>query len=171
MEWRIIPGYEDYKVSNTGDVWHIKTGKPTKSWEHDCGYLCVDLADINGNKKHKRIHRLVMLAFVGEPPKGQNDVNHKDGNKKNNNLDNLEYCSRSYNLRHRYEVLGYKSPNGFREHALTDSDITEIRNLRGEKRKDRRYEYSINRLAEMFNVSPQTIMCIIYKCGVYKNRG
>lgn len=106
-----------------------------------------------------------MLAFVGEPPKGKNDVNHKDGNKKNNNLDNLEYCSRSYNMKHKHFVLGYKSPRGKREKCLSDSEISEIR------RMHKSGEYTLKELREYWNLSQGGLCCIIYKCGGYENRG
>lgn len=164
MEWKVIPGYEDYKVSDTGRVYSTLSNKELSLWPH-CGYYIADIIDTNGKKKHARVHRLVMLAFVGEPPKGQNDVNHKDGNKKNNNLDNLEYCSRSYNMKHKHFVLGYKSPRGKREKCLSDDEIAEIR------RMHKSGEYTLKELREYWNLSQGGLCCIIYKCGAYENRG
>lgn len=171
IEWKHIPGFSKYKISNCGDVWSDFSNKILRQYNHQCGYKCIDLIDDSGKRRKKRVHRLVMLAFVGEPPNGKNDVNHKDGNKRNNFIDNLEYCSRSYNIIHRYRSLNYQAPNGIRDHALTDEEIDKIRLLRGPKRKDRKYKYTINKLAKMFDVVPQTIMCIIYYSGAYKNRG
>ena len=170
IELKRIPGFSKYKISNCGDVWSDTKNKFLKPFASS-GHECIDLIDDFGQRKKNRVHRLVMLAFVGEPPNGKNDDNHKDGNKRNNFIDNLEYCSRSYNIIHRYRSLNYQAPNGIRDHALTDEEIDKIRLLRGQKRKDRKYKYTINRLAEMFDVVPQTIMCIIYYSGVYKNRG
>lgn len=105
--WKEIPGRERFMVSNLGNVkalafqcvWRGRTmdrpEKLVKKSNHSAGYQVVALGD---NKKHF-IHRIVMLAFVG-PPTGRQDVNHIDGNKHNNALENLEYCDRMHNVRH-----------------------------------------------------------------------
>jgi hypothetical protein len=61
------------------------------------GYLMVTFAG-----KTTSVHRLVALAFLGPPPNGTGDVNHKDCVKSNNRLSNLEWCSRSENMLHAY---------------------------------------------------------------------
>lgn len=102
--WKDIVGYEGlYSVSNLGRVkslkrllndgrlWKERILKP----ETNHGYLRVRLCDNNG-KKHKRVHILVAEAFIPNP----NDypyVNHKDENKSNNRVDNLEWCTAKYN--------------------------------------------------------------------------
>lgn len=95
--WRDCKGYEDrYQVSNMGRIWSIVSqryllGSPDKD-----GYLKVNLTAKNGKKKTERIHRLVALAWLPNPS-GLPVVNHKDENKQNNNIDNLEWCDVSYN--------------------------------------------------------------------------
>ena len=101
--WKEIDGYDGfYEVSNTGEIRsYKKTGKNGcgKLLVHSItrGYHSVALCDGRGKKKTELVHRLVARAFV-ENAKGYNEVNHKDENKDNNNADNLEWCSRTYNM-------------------------------------------------------------------------
>lgn len=112
--WKDIPGYEGrYQVSSEGNVRSLDrfvngknwaTGKSFKRYLKghllkpgrycSCGHVSVILG-------HKAagipVHRLVMLAFVGPPLKGQ-EVRHKNGNPKDNRLDNLEYGTRTENI-------------------------------------------------------------------------
>lgn len=112
--WKDIPNYEGiYQISNYGNVrrlnkWdlnrrefyenihNIKLQSDTK------GYLHVDLSK-NQNVKRRDVHRLVAEAFIPNP-ENKPEINHIDGNKKNNRVDNLEWCTRSENLLH----LAYK---------------------------------------------------------------
>jgi len=105
-EWRDIAGYENlYQVSNFGQVRHTqRIGKPIKQSMIRNGYMKLLLCKDNKTKT-VMVHRLVALAFV-ENPENKAEVNHKDGNKKNNSVDNLEWMTRSENLKHRYQVLG-----------------------------------------------------------------
>lgn len=93
--WKTIPGFPDYQVSNTGFVKSLKFGRNRilKPSTHDRRYAGVAL----NSKKRFRIHRLVMLAFVGPCPSGQ-EVCHKDGNPANNHLDNLRYGTHRENM-------------------------------------------------------------------------
>ena len=99
--WKDILGYEGkYMVSNWGRVKSLnynRTGKERilKAGDNGNGYLEVILFK-EGKGKHYKIHRLVAQAFL-ENSKGYNEVNHKDENKQNNCVENLEWCSRSYN--------------------------------------------------------------------------
>lgn len=95
--WRDCKGYEGkYQVSDLGRVWSISGQKYlTGSLDKD-GYIRVTLTAKNGKVKIERVHRLVALAFL-ENPEGLPQVNHKDENKQNNCLENLEWCSNLYN--------------------------------------------------------------------------
>ena len=109
--YRDIEGYEGlYQVSNLGNVKSLKRlikkgrkcstiiEKPDlimKLKNHRSGYLCITLCK-DGKRKMYQIHRLVALAFIPNPDKLP-CINHKDENKTNNCVDNLEWCDRKYN--------------------------------------------------------------------------
>ena len=93
-EWRDVLGYEGlYEVSDQGRV--RRNGKILKPGKNNWGYLQVFLSK-NEILKTSKIHRLVASAFIPNP---QNlpEINHKDENKTNNCLDNLEWCTHDYN--------------------------------------------------------------------------
>ena len=95
--WKDCKGYEgSYQVSNLGRIWSIKGQRYLKGCEDKDGYLRVNLTAKNGKVKMERIHRLVAIAFISNPL-GLPVVNHKDENKQNNTVDNLEWCSHQYN--------------------------------------------------------------------------
>lgn len=116
--WRDITGYEGlYQVSNFGRVKSLKRKinhpyrsrnvkeKILKSTVDRNGYLHINLYK-NGNKKFATIHRLVATTFLNEEK--YMEVNHIDGNKTNNNIKNLEWCTKSENIKHTYNKLGRK---------------------------------------------------------------
>ena len=93
-EFRDIPGYEGlYEVSNLGRV--RRNGKILKPYDND-GYLRVDLFK-NGIVRKFLIHRLVAQAFIPNP-KNLPQINHKDEDKTNNTVENLEWCDNKYNI-------------------------------------------------------------------------
>lgn len=93
--WKPIKDFEDYLISSFGRVKSIKRNIILKQFEYRGGYLEVHLRK-PGIKSHKKVHRLVAEAFIPNP-NNLPQVNHKDENKKNNNLNNLEWCNSSYN--------------------------------------------------------------------------
>lgn len=102
--WADITGYEGfYQVSNLGRVKHLANGIKCNrerflvGINQGCGYLAVGLSK-GGVKKMFLIHRLVAAAFFGDHP--GLSVNHKNGNKHNNRIDNLEYMTLAENNRH-----------------------------------------------------------------------
>ena len=129
--WKPVFQYEGfYEVSNLGEVRSLRRGKKilAKSLNH-CGYVVVPL-HLNGKLKTKTIHRLEMQSFTGM--KGEELViNHKDGNKENNNIENLEWCTQSENMLHAYRT-GLKYPKKGVEGSkskLTEDQVREIRKL------------------------------------------
>lgn len=106
-EWKDIPGYEGlYQISSFGrvksmgtsrDGWRFKE-KILKLTEEPKGYLKVGLRK-NGKLKTVRVHRLVAESFVPNPECFP-EVNHKDENKSNNRVENLEWCTAKYNSRY-----------------------------------------------------------------------
>jgi len=109
-EWAELPGYKGkYLVSNFGDVKSFKRyrhGIIRKLSKSRKGYLVLLLNKNDGGKQF-RIHRLVATLFI-PMVEGKCQVNHIDGNKENNRVDNLEWCNNSENGKHSFRVLGRK---------------------------------------------------------------
>ena len=99
-EWRIINDFPNYSVSNYGNVMNSKTNKMMKL-SIKGGYCNISLTNKNGNKTFK-VHRLVATSFI-ENSENKQEVNHKDKNKLNNNVSNLEWATRTENNKHRCE--------------------------------------------------------------------
>ena len=94
--WKWIPGYEGlYAVSDYGNVISFSknlSGRKISMKNSSGGYFCFVLYDRSKNKSTISVHKAVMRAFVGECPDGY-EIHHKDGNKQNNVLSNLEYIT------------------------------------------------------------------------------
>lgn len=93
-----IEGYEDYQISNLGNVKSLRFGKekilkPVKDGKK---YLCVVLYK-QGKHKMCKVHRLVAQAFI-DNPNNLPQINHKDEDKTNNQVNNLEWCDCQYNI-------------------------------------------------------------------------
>jgi hypothetical protein len=147
-EWREVPEYPRYQVSNLGrvrscakpghpnrdravrrtDTWRIlKTSKLSKK-----GYASVTLHVEGQKEKREYVHRLVLLAFVGPSPEGKPNVRHLDGDHDRNHLDNLAWGSQAENLAdmdtHGTRLRGDTHQNM----KYTDADIAEMRRLYAE---------------------------------------
>lgn len=89
-----------YLVSNTGEIKGVKTGKIRKKNINQEGYYFVGISlGSRSNKPIVKIHRAVAETFIGNP-NNLPMINHKDGNKLNNNVENLEFCTHQYNVNH-----------------------------------------------------------------------
>jgi hypothetical protein len=97
-EWIQLKDYDNYEVSSKGEVRNINTKRILKSLNHG-GYLIVGLCK-NGKGKTIDVHRLVAKAFI-ENPENKTQVNHKDKDRSNNNVDNLEWNTALENNIHR----------------------------------------------------------------------
>lgn len=104
LEWRSIPSWPEYKISERGDLRRVQGGKGTRSgrtlrpWRNkQTGYLEVSLWRRNCDYR-TTIHRLVALAFLGEPPSRRHVVAHNDGSRDNNHWTNLRWATQRENV-------------------------------------------------------------------------
>ena len=137
--WRDIKGFEGlYQVSNKGNVkslsrpsWNrfkfVQTKetilKPSKG-----EYLRVKLYDKNNKSKNFAVHRLVCLTFL-ERIKGKNFVNHKNGDKYDNRLENLEWCTKSENTLHSFRN-GFQTPIVGSNHSNSKLDESKAKKIK-----------------------------------------
>lgn len=114
-----IKGFERYEISNFGNVRNVKTLKIRKL-RVSAGYFDITFPiKIEGVQKWKSfsIHRLVAEAFIKNPEK-KPCVNHKDGNKQNNKVSNLEWVTYSENIKHSFDVLGQKGAKNLNKRKI-----------------------------------------------------
>lgn len=114
--WKDVVGYEGlYKVSNNGMIKTLgryKTGYNGRSYpekimsltKDNAGYMQISLTDNDKKRKTFKVHILVARAFIPNP-ENKKTVNHIDGNKENNNIENLEWNTMSEQIIHKYRVL------------------------------------------------------------------
>ena len=136
-----------YIIRNTGVI-----SMPTK--RKDTGYYVV----FDGNESVRRIHRMVAETFL-DNPNNLTDVNHKDGDKSHNSVDNLEWCDRRDKIKHAYDTglreikRGADSPN-------TKLTLEDAQYIYDHYQTDG-YNSNTKELAEQFGLTPQSIRTII----------
>ena len=110
LEWREVKEYSNYEVNQFGEIRHKMRKKVLKPRSNNGGYQYVNFK-INGKNINFAVHRIVANAFIPNP-NGYTEVNHKDYNKKNNCVDNLEWVSSSQNKQHAYQKKENKKSRG-----------------------------------------------------------
>lgn len=161
--WNTILGYENYKISNYGN---LKNKKTNKILLIDKGYYRVSLYN-KGKSKHFSIHRLVAINFL---PNIQNKpcVNHIDGNKLNNRVENLEWCTQKENINHAWKNGLSKSYKG---EMSSKSKITENQALiiiNAKKNSNNKRYWGLKELCENIGIS-YGIGCEISKGNNWKH--
>jgi len=161
--WKDIVGYEGlYKVSNKGNIRSLDRlgkngknsqmlykGRPRKARKHN-GYFVVDLSK-NNEAKTYFVHRLVVSAFI----QSGGVVNHKDGNKLNNKLENLEVGTHLENIHHAF-ATGLISHKGVKnsQSKLTQKDVVCIRKRYGCGER-------ISDISKSYDVSSETVRTVV----------
>jgi len=133
MSSAFIEGFPDYTITPDGVIVNTKTGMVLKGWRNGKdSYWMYSLRGPDRRRKHVYAHRLLAEAFIPNPQRLR-EVNHKDGNKLNNALSNLEWVSSSENIRH-----AFSSGLSSRKPALDYTRIPELlaRVLQGETLHD-----------------------------------
>ena len=102
-----IVGFEDYYIDEKGRIFNKKMQELKGKWIDNTGYYQIVLTK-DKKRKYVRIHRLVALTFLPNP-NNLPQVNHIDGNKLNNNVENLEWVTNSENTSHGYQSNLYHS--------------------------------------------------------------
>jgi len=160
--WRTIKDFPDYAVSTNGRVKRIKAtkknsyvGRILKPYLSGRKYLRVLLSSPK-YKKHKAIQHLVLETFISPRPESK-ECNHKDGNKSNNCVENLEWVTSSENSIHAYKAGLSFIPKGEQCHwsKLTKSKVLKIRDMY------KNGNYSYRQLAKTYNVNFSTIGKIV----------
>lgn len=161
--WKPVtePGFEElYSVSNLGRVRREAPGKGThkgkilKLGRHSRGYHRVSMW-AKGKGSFKKVHRLVAKAFLSQPS-SLHEVNHKNSNRQDNTLQNLEWVTKSENTLHGF-AYGFSSNVGVRnsQAKLTEEDVKEIRRLS---------KHVVHgELATMFGVTRPTITRVVLR--------
>lgn len=158
-EWKLIPETENYFASRDGQIMsNIGSKKKILTqWVDTRGYKRVKIV-INKKSTGIGVHRLIALTFLPNPL-NKEQVNHKDGNKKNNKVSNLEWNTCAENIKHAWKnnlnlpLFGVKNGNS----KLNDNQVYAIRLI-----------YSLNKatlgeLASIFGVHKSTVHSIVSK--------
>ena len=143
---------DKYECSDEGHIRNKKTKRVLKEFVGKDGYVRTQF-----DGKTRLVHRVVAIAFLPAEV-GKDFVNHKDGDKQNNNVDNLEWCDRSGNMKHAYEH-NLKSSKGIKNGRckLTEEDVSFIR----ENYMPCDKIFGARALAKRFEVAHQTISAVI----------
>jgi hypothetical protein len=154
LDFRVVPSFPDYAVSRAGLVIRVtnrtngKFGRVIKSFVGCGGYVRVVLSH-----QHALVHRLVAETHIGPCPTGC-VVNHKDGDKLNNFVTNLEYVTQKQNIRHAMDAGRWNQIGETHSQAkLSEKEVLEIRAAKGGRGLG-------NKLAKKYDVSKHTISLI-----------
>ena len=151
--WKKIKGFENYEVSNCGNIRrkYLKGYKYRKPVIQK-GYCSITFVLNKTGFKKIQIHRLVAEAFI-ENNENKKCINHINGIKNDNRVDNLEWCTHSENEKHSFRVLG-KISNGITRRKIPLNDVEKIKTL---------YKSGISqrKIAKICNVSPSTIANLV----------
>jgi len=163
--WKPIKGYEGlYEVSNFGRIKSL--AKKRRSGRYKClmlykerilkpgenaqGYLKLDLCK-KGKIKTHRVNRLVIATFVGE---SFLECNHKDGNKKNNCVENLEYCTCSENHKHAYKL--HLMDRRGEKHHLAKLNEAMVKNIRANV-----FQLTVQEFSALYKISVSAVWNVI----------
>lgn len=152
-----IPGYSKYSATKDGRVWshRERSGWLTPTIDRN-GYVRYYVEGDNGKRKGMYIHQIVAQTYIPNPENKPN-VNHKDFDKANNSIDNLEWCTQLENIQHDWAHGKRRIRQGEEAvHKVTGEAVLKIREL---------YQlgWKQTRLAQEFGISQPTISQIVLR--------
>lgn len=150
-EYRKLANYSKYRIYPDGRIYSEFINRFIKATKDSYGYLHNTLVDDFGNRKTIKNHILVASAFIPRIA-FKPEVNHKDFNKQNNNVNNLEWCDRSYNVKYNYSHRENKRAPSLS--PLTEEQVVLIPEMMNNG-------FSIKFIAELLRVGHVTIRKII----------
>ncbi len=126
-EWKIVEGYDHYEVSNFGRICSTAYGYPRllKGQKDAMGYLHYRLHNGTDKVKLEKEHRLVAKAFLPVSDEGFKEVNHINGIKTDNRVENLEWVTRGENIRHAWKT-GLHSPESIKQGGIKRRKLVKI---------------------------------------------
>lgn len=157
--------YADYNIDTHGNVWSCKTNKKYafRAWRKmkpyltGNGYHRICLYGKSSRGEKFAVHKIVALAFIPKK-QGKPFINHINGIKTDNRVENLEWCTASENTKHAYSI-GHSPNNKGQNHGMSkliDANINEIFEMR-------RMNFSQKSIATHFNVSKSTICEVLQR--------
>ena len=162
------PNNKNYLISTEGNVINKKRNSELKNCDSGKGYKYVKL-HYSSKPKNYLIHRLIAETFISNP-ENKTEINHKDGNKSNNTISNLEWCTKSENMKHSYDTLNRDKPKHLvgkfgGEHPTARKVIQLDKNTKQEVNR-------FNSIIEAHKLTGTTRSAINFNCqGKYKSAG
>ena len=152
--YKPIPEFPNYEINSSGVIRNVKTGKIKSQYPANGGYYFVTLHKENRNGKPRRVHRLLAEAFIPNPD-GKPCINHKNGDRGDYSLDNLEWCTHDENMKHAF-ATGLANNTGEKngQSKITREIAKEIKRLLSES------SLSQQRIADSFGISRSLVLGI-----------
>lgn len=156
-QWAIISEFPNYKISTDSEVVNIITGKYLSVHPHQHGHRVVRLWK-NNTTRLMKIYRLKAIAFIPNP-ENKRDVNHLDGNRLNEDLSNLEWCTPKENMQHSFRTgLCRGHFEGGSKHVLRKVSLVDIHQIR----LMRNFKMKLQQIGDIFGINMGTVckICI-----------
>lgn len=153
IEWRPVPGFGGYSISEYGHLRNDQRGSLMAPYIAPTGYLRYTL----GTARRRYAHRLVAEAFLSPCPRGKHDAAHWDGNKRNNHYSNLRWATRRKNIHDKWRHGRMARGEGINTAKITEDIVRVIRAsyVRGSKTHGQRA------LGEQYGLTQASVGCIV----------
>lgn len=151
MQRRELEGFDEYFIADDGSIYH--NNRKLKTTLDKDGYVQIGIT-VNRKTKTMKVHRLVAKAFISNP-NDLKEVNHIDGDKQNNSVGNLEWCSHAENLAHASANKLFRYGEQHQNSKLSQQNANEIRKLHSEG------NFTQKELAKKFGTTPMVVNRIV----------